>query len=356
MPTPIGSTPAGLPSTPPDTSTPPADTVSPADQQAFEQALADADQATPEPAATPQADAEGLSAFVEGVVAGEFSDNASWSTTAGQIVGGLNPLADVRDIGAGLTHVVQGKDGAWWELGLSVAGTIPIAGDAAKAIFKGGAKVGDEITEAGAERVAKEAAEKAAKEAAYKTQAQALEAADGGHSLARHGPEVPDAALEARVTTGIAPDGRVSPTKSSTRFNSYENWILTREAALREIEKQNGVDLSKPWQPGMGKEVYSIDVRFDRPIDDGYAGVGQNTKIKIKDSASGKMKTIGIHSVTADISNITGTRTTVAWNATANKWQVVQHFPIGVGWDDTAKAYNKDIRFDAESGLEKTHE
>ena len=66
-------------------------------------------------------------------------------------------------------------------------------------------------------------------EADFKEMAIELERRDGGHSIDRHGPEISSDALEARLKTGIAPDGVVSPAAASTRFARYEDWIVTRE-------------------------------------------------------------------------------------------------------------------------------
>ena len=112
--------------------------------------------------------------FAEGVVAGDFSDNSSWSTFAGQVVGGLNPLADARDVAAGASNIWQGKAGGWFGFGSSLLGCIPVVGDAGKFALKGGRKVATEVAQKGIERAAKEAAQQAAKET---TQQAAKEAA-----------------------------------------------------------------------------------------------------------------------------------------------------------------------------------
>jgi hypothetical protein len=64
-----------------------------------------------------------------------------------------------------------------------------------------------------------------------KEDAEALEARDGGHSLGRHGPDVSDDKLTERITTGVAPDGKFSPTDTSTKFASHEVYLETRTKA-----------------------------------------------------------------------------------------------------------------------------
>lgn len=61
---------------------------------------------------------------------------------------------------------------------------------------------------------------------------------DMGHALDRHGPDITDSQLKARITTGIAPDGVPSATHTSTRFNSYIDMLKIREYALREAARR----------------------------------------------------------------------------------------------------------------------
>jgi hypothetical protein len=293
----------------------------------------------PKPPETPAPSQEGLGSFLEGAVAGDFSDNDSWSATAGKIVGGLNPLADVRDIAAGMKHVSEGKDGAWVDLGTATLGAIPLVGDAGKALIRGGRKVAKEAVEEGAEALAKEAAEKTARELATKQKAMQLEQLDGGHSVARHGPEVSDADLQKRLTTGVAPDGVFSPTPASTRFNSYEDWMQTCEAAQKGIEYKFGADLSRPPVPG-GTQRYEIIVEYNRAIDDGFVA-NKASKVKVADPNNAKKVGNGYSSYDS-VDGITRTKTTVEWNDQVKKWQVIQHFPEVRGWDNATKTYNPD--------------
>lgn len=53
-------------------------------------------------------DQEGLMAFLDGLIAGDFSDNSTWSAAAGQTIGGFIPgvgqVADVRDLSAAISN------------------------------------------------------------------------------------------------------------------------------------------------------------------------------------------------------------------------------------------------------------
>jgi hypothetical protein len=105
-----------------------------------------------------QTSKEGFGSFIEGLVKGSLSDNDSWSATLGSVVGGLIPgiglLADIRDLGAAVAHVTDGRDGAWFELGASIIGFVPggdiakgIARSAQKAMAKTAVKVGAELAD-----------------------------------------------------------------------------------------------------------------------------------------------------------------------------------------------------------------
>jgi len=68
--------------------------------------------------------------------------------------------------------------------------------------------------------------------------ARGLESRDGGHSLARHGPDITDEQLKTRLETGIAPDGALSPAPGmSTRFLSHEAYLQSRERAQASLKK-----------------------------------------------------------------------------------------------------------------------
>jgi hypothetical protein len=68
------------------------------------------------------------------------------------------------------------------------------------------------------------------------TTARQTELAEGGHSVARHGPEVSDAALLERLLTGMAPDRRLSPTPgASSRFDDYTIWLAARQQAATDL-------------------------------------------------------------------------------------------------------------------------
>ncbi|HBW51074.1 MAG TPA: WXG100 family type VII secretion target [Herpetosiphon sp.] len=254
---------------------------------------------------------------------------------------GLGAVPDA--INAGLYAI----EGDWGNAALSGAAAIPIIGDIAKGVDKAAdvAKVVDKVSDASraidkaddaadaakgidkaadATKAADEAAAAAkAAEDASKARALALESADGGHSIARHGPEVSDQQLKDRLTTGYAPDGKLSPTSASTKFNSYQDWERTRQSALDDIAKRDGVDFSKPPAPGEPTRYMTTVDHGHPPIGNGFEGV-DGKKIPNPNGGSGKIK---VYDNTQPLGDISQTKTTVEWNPTTNNWDVVQHFP-----------------------------
>ena len=131
------------------------------------------------PAGAPSAGAqarseEGWGSFLEGAIKGDFSDNDSWSKTAGQVVAGVVPFAgqaaDARDTLAALNQVREGRPGGWLSLLAAGVGWFPGAGDALKGAIRGGKKVAGEAAEAaleqGARRLGNEVVEESEQQAA----------------------------------------------------------------------------------------------------------------------------------------------------------------------------------------------
>ena len=140
-----------------------------------------------------------------------------------------------------------------------------------------------------------------------------MEKADGGHSLARHGPEVPDKELKERLTLGKTPG---EPNKfanappASTRFNSDHDWLQTRAAAEDELKKKLKINsLTEPPKAGQDP-VQEFVINHGKPIDDGFKGTG--TKVKKQTLQNKKVK---VHEKTEPIEGLTGTRTTFKWDA-----------------------------------------
>ena len=161
-------------------------------------------------------------------------------------------------------------------------------------------------------------AEKLAAEAQARAAAQALEAADGGHSLARHGPELSDEVLRARVTAGMAADGVFSPQQFSTRFNDYETWLKVRNDALKALQ----ADPAFKTVPGPGDQTrFPKVLEYKEPIGTGYRG-REGTQTTITENG----KTGKVYTETDPIIVYRAT-VTFEWDAAGQRWRVVQLFP-----------------------------
>ena len=131
--------------------------------------LAANDGAAPNAASAASDSQEGIGSLIEGAVLGNFSDNHSWSATAGQIAVGAIPvvgqIADARDTIASVGQVLRGEDGGWLNLGASIVGWVPVIGDAAKAAIRGGGHLAEAGVDVGktVARHADDAAETGAK-------------------------------------------------------------------------------------------------------------------------------------------------------------------------------------------------
>jgi hypothetical protein len=212
----------------------------------------EADAPAEQPAAeqVPQPSEEGIGSFFEGLVKGDFSNNDSWSATAGQVIGGFIPvvgqIGDARDTVAAIGDVVQGKDGAWGNLGLAAIGWVPGIGDAAKGAIRGGEKLVDAGTEV-------------------------------AQQTARHGDDV---ARQADDVAGVVDDIPVRRFDNADDFNraandaapntsySYGNFSYRTDAQGRVAEAQGRIELEpagrndNDLQAQIGREGRPTDVGF----------------------------------------------------------------------------------------------
>lgn len=173
-----------------------------------------------------------------------------------------------------------------------------------------------------------------------KQKAMDLEAADGGHSLDRHGPEVSDALLQRRATTGMSPDNKWSPTHYATKFDSYDEWLKTREDAISQIQQVNqvnfGANMDIPPEPGAPTN-YKIEIDHGRAIDSGFVGVGPRSPVV---NPYNNSQTRSLHVKTEEVSGITKSYSKVAWDSQDSRWKVVQHFPVGKNWNQALQTYD----------------
>lgn len=173
---------------------------------------------------------EGIRSFFDGALRGDYSGNASWLATAGQVAMGFVPIAgqiaDVRDLSAAVKNWRSGEGSGWGVLAAGI-GFLP-GGDAVKGAIRGGGKVADAAGE-----VAGQVAKRSDPELIAKHPL--LTSAPGAHAVTRHGGAVTDDHLMARARTGLTPDGKkttVPPTISSA-FHS-DALLVTTDKAIRE--------------------------------------------------------------------------------------------------------------------------
>jgi hypothetical protein len=164
-----------------------------------------------------------------------------------------------------------------------------------------------------------------------KNKAQQIDAEDGAHTVARHGPDIDDQKLKKRLTTGRAPDGIFSPGAKSSRFNSYDDLIDTRETAFAEIAQSAGhslaslfgADLDQPPNPngrGALRFLYHIITHDHAPRVIGSGFVGTTVK---ETFASGGQTFSDFRAVPS----LTKTFTKIIWDGGKSKWIAIQHFP-----------------------------
>lgn len=103
---------------------------------------------------------------------------------------------------------------------------------------------------------------------------------NAGHSIGRHGPQIDEVGLLARLTTGIAADRKTSTTQKSSKFASIEAWMEGREMSAAYAETQahpdgSLVDLAAPSIPADENAIIDIrhEVEHSGPIDEAFVGI-----------------------------------------------------------------------------------
>lgn len=111
--------------------------------------------------------------------------------------------------------------------------------------------------------------------------------------------------------------------------------MKTREDVLKDIEKQEGIDLSKPPKPGEHTK-HRIRVDHGRAIDDGFVG-NHSTAVKVKDPVTGRKGRV--YSDSIPVSGLTRTQTVVEWDSNSNSWEVKMHYPDSKHWNQSSQSY-----------------
>lgn len=147
-----------------------------------------------------------------------------------------------------------------------------------------------------------------------------LDSKDGGHSVKRHGPNIPPEKLKGRLTDGIAPDGVLSPTKYSSAFLTYDLMLWTRKAAIAQIQSDEKVDFGSTMTetPKGSRTVFSVSMDHGKTVGKGWKGKGKQKK-KVR----GQL--VDVYTSCEEVPSLTKTSTTIQWDG--KRWCVKQHFP-----------------------------
>ncbi|MBL8362832.1 MAG: hypothetical protein JNN18_20260 [Rubrivivax sp.] len=150
---------------------------------------------------------------------------------------------------------------------------------------------------------------------------------DGGHSIARHGPDIDDTKLKNRLSSGKAPDGVFSPTQRSSRFLNYDEWEKTRVAAFEQAQKDERMDFGKnldnPPRQGEPTTIVVDTLDHGRKIGDGFKGKPPGT-FKAHPSGNGGGM---VYATFDELPSLTKTKTTIEWDTGKQRWVAAQHFP-----------------------------
>lgn len=199
---------------------------------------------------------------------------------------------------------------------------------------------------------------------------------NAGHSIDRHGPEVPKDLLLRRLQEGIDPLGNPAATSTSSQFDDIEDWLACRERAIeRAATATDGppINIGDTELPCAASTKLSKQVIIEhaKPIDRAFDGRGPKPEV----DADGSVREGRQHETYRELKGLTRTRTLfifelaapdggdekpknwkeyrTRWralpqNASApssepanmgGRWVVMQHFPEAGGWDQDRGTY-----------------
>lgn len=202
-----------------------------------------------------------------------------------------------------------------------------------------------------------------------------FEAADAvnsnaGHSRDSHGAQVTEQEHLTRLTTGVAPGARVSPTNTSSSFHSDSDWLAGREIGAQKAQAA-GVDVnskSLPW-PGPEPTAQMFILDHGRAIDTAYRGVRPK---QTYDAGADQFKASKTYETYEVLTGLTRALVNFTWEcdllngikhsnlqdyATAyaagnsntqpasipGRWVMMQHFPWAEDWNQSEQRYDKPI-------------
>lgn len=181
-----------------------------------------------------------------------------------------------------------------------------------------------------------------------------------GHSVECHGPHLTDERLLARLETGRAPDGRMSPTRRSSRFISFKEWILAHDSALAELGATFGLDARsgpvlvstpkgvepRPKVQGLlePRRPENLLQTEKRPTGDVFEGLNDGSQSEITYTRADQSSATGmVYKNSILTRNVRAFQVTLGW--TGKEWILIQCFPT---------APSTDLRLDAYKIVDKT--
>ncbi len=177
-------------------------------------------------------------------------------------------------------------------------------------------------------------------ESDLKVSAELMEAADGGHSLARHGPKQSMTMLERRLYRGIAPDEEESHSIYSTKFTSIQGWFKAIENAYDAIERSYGL-AEGYFKEGTPPE-FNPNITYEMTVEyNGEMGKGAVADVSSKyyfENQKGKSSYGFLKSW--KVTGLTRVYTKIGWQR--DSWVLLQHYPTAQNWSQEVGAYTKE--------------
>lgn len=155
-----------------------------------------------------------------------------------------------------------------------------------------------------------------------------------GHSISRHGAHATDGELQRRISTGVAPDGEVAHTKTTTRFLTNTQWLSAHDGAMAAFRRHYAargldVDVALP-RNGAGLECCKVVGVFEmrEVLAHGFDHVGPH-------AGSGNQKTWAA-SRPLTTGELDAGKVQVKFGWTGSEWIPIQIFgvpnSVELGW------------------------
>ncbi|MEM6454151.1 MAG: hypothetical protein AAF772_03570, partial [Acidobacteriota bacterium] len=156
-----------------------------------------------------------------------------------------------------------------------------------------------------------------------------------GHSIQRHGPDITDAELQARLTQGVVPGEATpnpNPPSRSTRFSDYATQNLLQQRSYDEALAHLGLTpTSPPSSIGLNRNwADRVTIDWGESIGTGFEGVNRQN-IRLPDG-----RRIRRYQDTQPIDPNEVRATTIGLSWDGERWQIDQFFPGAAGTGENA--------------------